>query len=84
MFVSCLRYFNPAHYTLQVCVLDMAWPIVKELQRLEEGVVVFDAYLQKEVLLIAPVLTVLGDNPRHSDCLTTLEVAVISTAECAW
>lgn len=47
----------------------MAKPIVKELQRLEDGMVVFDAHLQKEVLLITPVLAVLGDNPRHSELL---------------
>ena len=58
-----------AHNAAQVSVLDMATPIVKELKRLEEGIVVFDAHLQKEVLLIAPVLAVLGDNPRHSALL---------------
>ena len=46
----------------------MAAPIVKELKILEkDGVVLFDAFLQKEVLAVSPVLCVICDNPRASE-----------------
>ncbi len=53
----------------QVSLLDMAKPIVSDLVRLEEGVPLYDVYLQKEVLVIAPILAVLADNPRHAELL---------------
>ena len=59
-FISCSNRVN---------VMDMMVPIVTELKMLEQGVPVFDAYLQKEVLLVAPVLAFLCDNPRHSELL---------------
>ena len=40
----------------QVAVLDMAGPVV-------------DAYLKKDVLLLAPTMAILSDNPRHSELL---------------
>ena len=42
-----------------------------------------DAYLQKDVLLVAPVLAVLADNPRHSE-VTMHEAVATSSAGCAW
>ena len=51
----------------RVGVLEMAGPVVEDLKQLEKGVIVYDAFLQKEVLLISPVLAVLADNPRHSE-----------------
>ena len=43
----------------------MITPIVEELKILEkEGVMVYDAPSQKEVLVIAPVLCIISDNPR--------------------
>ena len=61
-------------FTIYICsnkvsVLDMAVPVVEELIELENGVVMYDALLQREVLVIAPVLAVLSDNPRHSELL---------------
>ena len=47
----------------------MASPVVEDLKQLEKGVIVYDAFLQKEVFLISPVLAVLADNPRHSELL---------------
>ena len=47
----------------------MARPIVEELLMLEKGVQMFDAYLGKDVLIVAPVLAVLGDNPRHAELI---------------
>ena len=52
--------------------MDMMLPIVTELTMLEQGVPVFDAYLQKEVLFVAPALAFLCDNPRHSKLLNHL------------
>ena len=46
----------------------MITPIVEELKILEKkGVMVYDAFSQKEVLLIAPVLCVMCDNPRAAE-----------------
>ena len=51
----------------------MTPPIVAELKTLEsEGIVCFDAHLQKEVLVVAPVLCILCDNPRASEVTNTL------------
>ena len=61
MFVTPTFILHP-----QVAVLEMARPIVEELLMLEKGVQMFDAYLGKDVLIVAPVLAVLGDNPRHA------------------
>lgn len=52
-------------------VLEMAQPLVDNLLRLElDGVVSYDVSLDMEVLVIAPVLCVLGDNPRHSEIMS--------------
>ena len=51
----------------KVPVLQMAKPIVDDLLVLQEGIFMFDAYLQEDVFVIAPVLAVIGDNPRASE-----------------
>jgi len=52
-------------------VLDMAEPIVNDLCSLEsDGVIAYDAFLGFEVLVIAPVICVLSDNPRHSEIMS--------------
>ena len=54
-------------------VMDMAAPLAKELSVLElEGLEAFDSYLQQTVLVIAPLLCVLCDNPRASELLNHL------------
>ena len=52
-----------------VPTLDMAdGLLVQELNSLaSEGVVVYDAYMQQDVLIIAPILCVICDNPRASE-----------------
>lgn len=46
---------------------------MKELKQLEEhGVEAYDAFLKKEVLLVAPVLCFIGDNPRASEVVNHL------------
>ena len=49
----------------EVSPLELAEGFISDLVRLEtEGIAVYDAHLECEVLLIAPVLAILGDNPR--------------------
>jgi len=38
----------------QVTVMDMAFLVVEDLKILEKGIIAYDAFLKKEVLLIAP------------------------------
>lgn len=52
-------------------VKDMAEPVVVDLLTLEnKGITVFDAALKCEVLLVAPVMGILADNPRHSEIMS--------------
>ena len=53
----------------QVAVLDMASPVVADLKMLEKGMVTYDACLKKDILLLAPTMAILSDNPRHSELL---------------
>ena len=51
-------------------VLDMAKPLVDDLNDFElDGVVMYDAFLCQNVLLIAPLMAILADNPRHSELM---------------
>ena len=47
----------------------MAAPIASNLQKLEEGVEMYDAFLQRNVLVRAPVLCIQCDNPRAAELL---------------
>ena len=47
--------------------LTLAKPIVENLLQLEKGVQMYDAVLQQNVLVIAPVMLVMADNPMASD-----------------
>lgn len=53
----------------KVKTLELAEPIVKDLIKLERGVVMYDAYFQKKVVVVAPVLCIMADNPRSSELL---------------
>lgn len=54
-------------------VLDMARPLVDDLRVLEsDGIIAFDAKLGCEVVLVAPVMYLLADNPRHSEIMNHL------------
>lgn len=47
---------------------EMAKPMVSDLLQLEEnGVVMYDAHYDQEVLVVAPVICIIADNPRASD-----------------
>ena len=44
--------------------------LVQELNSLaSEGIVVYDAYLQQDVLIVAPILCIICDNPRASELM---------------
>ena len=51
-------------------VLDMSQPIVDDLLDLElHGITAFDCHLKEEVLVVAPLMCVLCDNPRHAEIM---------------
>ena len=52
--------------------IEMAEAIVGELKILEEGIEAFDAMLKKDVLVLAPLICILADNPRASEILNHL------------
>jgi len=53
--------------------LDMAEPIAAELTNLEvEGIAAHDAHLKQPVLVMAPVLCAICDNPRASEMVNHL------------
>ena len=54
----------------KVSTLEMSQPISDKLFHLElEGLEVYDSYLQQNVLLVAPLLLLMADNPRASELL---------------
>lgn len=58
---------------MKVDSIDLAPAMVEELLSLEkEGIVAYDAFLSKEVLLVAPVLFITCDNPRASEITNNL------------
>ncbi|KAL5457680.1 hypothetical protein EMCRGX_G034966 [Ephydatia muelleri] len=52
-----------------VSAVQMMGPIVSELCALEQGVEVFDEKTQECVLVVAPVLAIMCDNPRASQII---------------
>ncbi len=63
-FLSCSNKCN---------VLDMAEPLVNDLMELESnGIIASDGFLDCDMLLVAPVMAVLADNPRHSEIMSHL------------
>lgn len=56
-----------------VSALDMAVPLSHELQDLEmHGVDAYDSVMKKHVLVVAPLMCILADNPRASELLNHL------------
>ena len=49
--------------------MKMAPPVAEEIRIMEEGFIVFDALLQTDVIVKAPVICVIADNPRASEIL---------------
>ena len=63
-----LRNLHLVTCSNEVSTLELAKGFIGDLVKLEtEGIAVYDAHLQCEVLLIAPVMAILGDNPRASE-----------------
>ena len=59
-----------------VTAFEMAGPLVDDLHKLEkEGIVAYDVHLQMNVLAVAPIITVLGDNPRSLELTSHLGAA---------
>ena len=54
-------------------VLDMAVPLVQEFTALEnEGIIAYDAFLQRNVIVVAPILNIICDNPRGAEVCSHL------------
>ena len=51
----------------QVTAIDMAEAIVTDLKLLEEGVVMFDAKLKQNIMVVAPTICFICDNVRASE-----------------
>ena len=57
----------------KVSPLELSRPIVDELNVLEmEGIELYDAHLQEEVLVTAPLMCIICDNPRASELVNHL------------
>ena len=54
--------------------------LVNELIKLEEGIVVFDALLQQEIVVLAPVMCILADNARASEIVSHLGAKSVENA----
>lgn len=51
-------------------VIDMSQPMVDDLLNLEtNGVVAYDAHLGEDVLVVAPVICAICDNPRDAEIM---------------
>jgi len=54
----------------ETSALEMAEPTVKDLLRLEaDGIITYDAHLQQDVLVVAPVLCALCDSSHAYELL---------------
>lgn len=51
----------------KVSPLAMAKPVADDLLKLEKGVVMYDSLTHQDVVVVAPVLCILADNPRSAD-----------------
>ena len=51
----------------RVKAVEMLKPIVDDLLKLEDGIVIFDAMTKQEVLVVVPVLCIMADNVRASE-----------------
>ena len=58
--------------------MEMAVPLVQEFNALErEGIVVFNAFLQCKVIVVAPILSFLCDNPRGAEICSQLGATAV-------
>ncbi|XP_064407340.1 uncharacterized protein LOC135352102 isoform X2 [Halichondria panicea] len=54
---------------MKVSVLDMSRPVAEDIKTLQEGITVFDAFLKTEVIVRAPVICLIADNPRAAEVI---------------
>ena len=47
----------------KVPVMEIAYPLVDQLKILEDGIIVYDAYFSSKVIVVAPIICILCDNP---------------------
>lgn len=69
------RQFHRIHFIAcsnLVSAMNMTEPLVEDLKKLEEGITVYDASLNSNVLLIAPVLCCLCDYVRAAEIVNHL------------
>lgn len=74
------RQFSSIHFLCcsnSVSAMDMAGPLVNELLKLQEGVVVYDSFLECDVMVIAPVICFLADNARASELTNHLGATAV-------
>ena len=58
---------------MKVSCIDLVVPMVEELESLEkDGIVTFNVFLCKEVVVVASVLCFTCDNPRASEITNNL------------
>lgn len=46
---------------------ELAEPIVENLCKLQKGIYMFDAMLKEDILVVAPVLLIIADNPMAAE-----------------
>ena len=57
----------------RVDVLEMIDPVIPDLVQLETtGITTYDAHMQEDVLVVAPILLGMHDNPRASEIVNHL------------
>ena len=72
-----LQNIDPLHLCIkQGSVPDMAVPLVQEFTALEnEGIIAYDAFLQCNIIVVAPILSIICDNPRGAEMCSHLVAA---------
>ncbi len=64
---SQLRNIHFITCSNKVSVLEMSRPVAEDIKTLQEGITVFDAFLKTEIIVRAPVICLIADNPRAAE-----------------
>jgi len=51
----------------KVSALDIAKPLVDNFLKLEKGIEMYDAHLNQDVMVVAPIMFIMADNPMSSE-----------------
>ena len=66
-------------------VLDMTECVAQQLKQLElDGIMVYDSYCKETVLVIAPLLCIICDNPRATQLLNHFGGSAKKFCQFAW